>query len=130
MSSTVRSKTAAFTVHKLASSLFRIVETDDVYSEHPFIYVKFLPGILVIVDTGCGGRTTKPDIEVTRLREFIETWPVPELGGEPLNPGGQRSYIIVCTHCHYDHIREFWSISTLFIGFVDIISTVCHDSCY
>lgn len=109
ISKTELHKTAAFTAQRIASSLFLIVETDDVFGEHPYIYAKFLPGILVVVDTGCGGRTTKPDTDVTSLREFIETWPVEDNDGRPLNPGGEREYIVICTHCHYDHIREFLS---------------------
>ena len=100
-------KTTAFTARRKAPSLFLIVETDDIFNERPFIYVKFLPGVLVVVDTGCGGRTNEPDIDIRSLREFIETWPLEDNGNSPLNAGGERKYTIVCTHCHYDHIREF-----------------------
>lgn len=40
----------------------------------------------------------------TRLRDYLENCSVQANGDAPLNPGGRRRYIIICTHCHYDHI--------------------------
>jgi glyoxylase-like metal-dependent hydrolase (beta-lactamase superfamily II) len=37
------------------------------------------------------------------LREYLENFPIPSNRGAPLNPKGARQYIIICTHCHYDH---------------------------
>jgi len=85
-----------------------IKEYDDIYSEHPFIYVKLVPSSsVVVVDTGCGGASTEPDTQITSLREFIETVGLDENEGKPLNEGGKMQYIVVTTHCHYDHIRMY-----------------------
>lgn len=102
-------RTAAFTAERLTHSVFKIVEYDDIFSEHPFIYAKIFPEVIVIIDSGCGGASNNPDIEVKSLREFVETWPVVDNADVPLNPDGKRKYIVVCTHCHYDHIREFFT---------------------
>ncbi|KAI5118037.1 hypothetical protein M0805_009219 [Coniferiporia weirii] len=99
-----KKKTAAFTATRLTATVFKIVEYDDIYAEHPFIYVKVLPDVVLLVDTGCGGVSDDTDVDVTSLREFVETWPIADNGGSPLNAGGARKYIVVCTHCHYDHI--------------------------
>jgi glyoxylase-like metal-dependent hydrolase (beta-lactamase superfamily II) len=106
-------KIAAFKAERLTPTVFKIVEFDDVFSEHPFIYVKVLEDVIVVVDTGCGGRSATCDVDVTSLRKFIEEWGVEDNGGRPLNEGGKRRYIVVCTHCHYDHIRELNFISPL-----------------
>lgn len=105
--STPQKRVAAFTATRLTPTIFKIVEYDDIYSEHPFIYAKVLDKIVVLVDTGCGGATDNSEINVTSLREFIETWPIADNGNKPLNMNGARKYIIICTHCHYDHIRQF-----------------------
>lgn len=101
--------TPYFSCTRLNSTTFVIHERDE-WEEHPFIYVKICddPPVVVLSDTGCGGgRTDHPNF--ANLRDFIETYPIPENGGKPLNPrksNGQlsRTYSIICTHCHYDHI--------------------------
>lgn len=75
----------------------------------PFIYAKIYASVIVLVDTGCGGAAKDPSVELTSLREFIETYPAKENDGKPLNPNGQRGYAVICTHCHYDHIGEYLS---------------------
>ncbi|KAJ3866219.1 Metallo-hydrolase/oxidoreductase [Lentinula novae-zelandiae] len=74
-----------------------------------------MAGTIILIDTGCGGASNDPEVRVTNVREFIETVDVPENGGRPLNgldnqsglEGGKRmGYIVVLTHCHYDHIRN------------------------
>lgn len=99
----------AFTAHRLTPSTFLIKEWDDIWVEHPFIYAKIVPAAqtILLLDTGCGGKTDNPDIGLKDLRTFIETVPVNDNGGKPLNPGGKLSYIVVQSHCHYDHIRTW-----------------------
>ncbi|KIJ67068.1 hypothetical protein HYDPIDRAFT_58724, partial [Hydnomerulius pinastri MD-312] len=96
----------AFTARRLTSSTFLITEWDDIFIEHPFIYAKIVSSAqtILILDTGCGGATHNPDIGLKSLREFIETIGVEDNGGEPLNPGGKMAYVVVQSHCHYDHI--------------------------
>ncbi|KAG2133646.1 Metallo-hydrolase/oxidoreductase [Suillus bovinus] len=96
----------AFTARRLTQTTFLIVEWDDIFNEHPFIYAKVVPSAktILIMDTGCGGATHNPQIGLKSLREFIETVAVPDNNGKPLNEGGKMKYIVVESHCHYDHI--------------------------
>jgi phosphoribosyl 1,2-cyclic phosphodiesterase len=82
-------------------------EYNDIYGENPHIYVKLIPSesTILVIDTGCGGATIDQDIEVTSLRTYIEEIKLKCNSGEPLNPASRRmDYIIIPTHCHYDHI--------------------------
>lgn len=97
--------TTCFTCTRLNRTTFLIVE-DDQYRERPFVYAKIFPSVVVLIDTGCGGAAKDPSVQLSSLREFIETYPVEDNEGRPLNSGGQKGYAVVCTHCHYDHIGE------------------------
>ncbi|KAH8107565.1 Metallo-hydrolase/oxidoreductase [Phellopilus nigrolimitatus] len=110
--SAARKKTAAFTAARLTSTVFKIVEYDDIYEEHPYIYAKLLPSVLLLIDSGCGGASNDPNVDVTSLREFVETWPVEDNDDAPLNEHGKRKYVVVCTHCHYDHILALEQFAT------------------
>lgn len=83
-------------------------EYNDIYEEHPQIYVKLVPSAhtILIIDTGCGGATVDPGIEITSLRKFIEEVKLDCNGGAALNEGKDMEYIVVLSHCHYDHIRK------------------------
>ena len=106
MSTSVRSEfslpTTSFVSRRVNSSTFLICE-DDYYGEQPYIYVKLYDDYLLITDTGCNSPRTKKQA-LTSLREYLETYPDPLNNQRCLNPGGTKQYIIVCTHCHYDHI--------------------------
>lgn len=99
----------AFTARRLTQTTFLIIEWDDIYNEHPFIYAKVVPSAntILILDTGCGGATHNIDITLKSLRKFIETVAIPDNNHKPLNEGGKMKYIVVESHCHYDHIRMF-----------------------
>ena len=103
---TASGERTAFAARRLTRSTFLIVE-DDEYREEPFIYVKLVPAArtIVILDTGCGGKPRDPDAKVTSLRDFVERVPVEDNDNRPLNPGGKMEYIVVLSHCHFDHIR-------------------------
>ncbi|KAH7408798.1 beta-lactamase-like protein [Phaeosphaeria sp. MPI-PUGE-AT-0046c] len=107
-----------FSARRLNASTFLIVE-DDKWGEYPLIYAKVYDGVVVLVDTGCGGAARDEGVEVKRLREFLETVPVQDVDGDadggeegdgersnarPINEVGKRGYVVLCTHCHYDHI--------------------------
>jgi glyoxylase-like metal-dependent hydrolase (beta-lactamase superfamily II) len=83
-------------------------EYNDIYDEHPQIFVKLFPLVqtILVIDTGCGGATGDRDTEITSLRKYIEEVELDCNGGKPLNEGGRMEYVVVATHCHYDHIRE------------------------
>lgn len=100
---------SSFTCTRLNSTTFVIHEKDR-YEEHPFIYVKTYENIpvLVLSDTGCGGGNDEQR-HCGNLKEFLENSPVSLNNGNPLNPRDSsgkpmKKYIIICTHCHYDHI--------------------------
>jgi glyoxylase-like metal-dependent hydrolase (beta-lactamase superfamily II) len=92
----------SFIDRRVNSSTILIIE-DDEYGEHPHIYVKIYPKHLLIADTGCNTPRSKEHI-LTSLRQYLETYPLPSNYHQPLNPNGQKKYIILCSHCHFDHI--------------------------
>lgn len=96
------SPTTSFVARQINHSTFLIVE-DDSYSEQPYIYVKVYPYHLLITDTGCNSPRCKSP-EITSLRQFLETCSLSVNNGQALNPQGKRRYVIICSHCHYDHI--------------------------
>lgn len=120
----------AYTARRLNPTTFLIVH-DDSYSEHPFIYAKLYPHLIVLIDTGCGRIAPANDAARFKdLREFLEGCPVADNGGVPLNAGdggvardsdggeegegegkGKRKYLIVTTHCHYDHVMGITSFN-------------------
>ncbi|TFK40308.1 beta-lactamase-like protein [Crucibulum laeve] len=97
---------AAFEATRLTASTFLIKEYDDIYSEHPHIYAKVVPeaNTVLLIDSGCGGASNNSDIQITSLREFIEKVGLSDNEGKPLNEDGKMKYVVVTTHCHYDHI--------------------------
>ncbi|RDW87541.1 hypothetical protein BP5796_03235 [Coleophoma crateriformis] len=95
-------QTTSFISRRLNATTFLILE-DDAYGEQPHIYVKVYPTHLLINDTGCN-TPRKKHLAVTSLRGFLEECPIPSNDNQVLNPGGQKGYIIICSHCHYDHI--------------------------
>ncbi|EEY21458.1 conserved hypothetical protein [Verticillium alfalfae VaMs.102] len=94
--------TPAFSCQRLNSTTF-VVQENDKWSEEPLIYVKTYPHDIVLIDSGCGGSSETPTIDLT-LKVYLETVPVPDNEGLPLNRSGVRPYTIISTHCHYDHI--------------------------
>ena len=97
-----------FSCTRVNATTFVIVENDQ-YAEHPFIYVKTYKDIVVLSDTGCGGSADASNPSQSALRDFIETSPIDLNGNCPLNPRKEdgkpsKKYLVICTHCHYDHI--------------------------
>jgi glyoxylase-like metal-dependent hydrolase (beta-lactamase superfamily II) len=95
-----------FHCQRLNETTFIIVE-DDKWRETPFIYAKIYSAVIVLFDTGCGGASMDPDVQLKTLRNFIETYPVSANGHKPLNPAAEKEYVVICTHCHYDHIGRY-----------------------
>jgi glyoxylase-like metal-dependent hydrolase (beta-lactamase superfamily II) len=92
-----------FTCTRLGASTFLIIE-DDKWDKEPYIYVKINLSFLVLIDTGCGGAAKNEAAEFTSLREYLRHFQSQTTKSQPLNPGSKKSYIVVCTHCHFDHI--------------------------
>ncbi|KAF2868789.1 hypothetical protein BDV95DRAFT_461538, partial [Massariosphaeria phaeospora] len=95
-----------FTVRKLNSTTYLIRENDR-FGEFPHIYVKICsqtdvrgqrPSVLLINDTGVGTSVPSHDESeppVWNIKSFID---------RHFNPGGETPYLVVLSHCHYDHI--------------------------
>lgn len=78
-----------FTGTRLNQTTFRLVE-EDRHIERPIVYVKLYPTGVVVIDTGCNNpRNAK--LPVTNLRQFIETVPIDQNKGMPLNPDGSQN---------------------------------------
>lgn len=92
----------SFISSRVNSSTFLIIE-DDSYGEQPYIYVKVYPDHLLITDTGCNSPRSK-NRSLISLRQYLETFPLSWNNRQPLNPNGVKAYVILCSHCHYDHI--------------------------
>ncbi|KAH9838421.1 Metallo-hydrolase/oxidoreductase [Rhodofomes roseus] len=97
---------SAFEAYRLTNTTFLIIEVDDIYSEHPYIYAKLVPeaDTILLLDTGCGSASSDRTVEITSLRAFLERVPVAENGGRPINDGARMRYVVALSHCHYDHI--------------------------
>lgn len=93
-----------FTCTRLNPSTFLIIEADN-YGELPFIYAKIYasPPLVVLSDVGCGTTSCAASTAQTSLRQYLESYPTPSNNGQPLN-AQKAPYLIICTHCHYDHI--------------------------
>lgn len=100
--SDLRLYSTSFVSRRLNPSTF-VLSEDDSYGEQPYIYVKLGFNSVIITDTGCNSPRDKT-IKLTSLRQFIEEYPIPSYNNQSLNPNGEKPYIIICTHCHYDHI--------------------------
>jgi glyoxylase-like metal-dependent hydrolase (beta-lactamase superfamily II) len=113
------SLTTCFNTTRLNSTTF-VIREEDIYNDQPLIYVKIFsePPLLLLSDTGSGGHGMSPSIQVTSLRHYLETVPVSSNSDKPLNPSGTLPYLIICTHCHNDHI----------LGIPDFITSTCNTT--
>jgi len=48
---------------------------------------------------------TSATVRYTHLREYLEHYSLPCNNNVPLNPGGERRYLIIISHCHYGKRR-------------------------
>ncbi|KAK5734079.1 hypothetical protein LTR17_009206 [Elasticomyces elasticus] len=96
---------SSFTTKRINATTF-VIREDDAFEEHPLIYAKLYPkaSVIVLSDTGCDEPSEKhKNDRYIHLREYLERCPIPDNNNQPLNPDGKLKYIIICTHCHYDH---------------------------
>jgi glyoxylase-like metal-dependent hydrolase (beta-lactamase superfamily II) len=96
------SPSTSFISRRVNNSTFLVIE-DDGYGEQPYIYIKIYEQYLLLTDTGCNSPRSKTP-SLTSLRQYLETSPVSANKDRCLNPYGRKKYIIICSHCHYDHI--------------------------
>jgi len=108
------SPSTSFACRRVNESTILIIE-DDEYGEEPHIYVKVYSNHLVIADTGCNTPRLKKT-SMFSLREYLETFLLPLNNHQALNPDGKKQYIIICSHCHYDHIpRGGWKLDPVHV---------------
>lgn len=134
MPQVVSDMSTPFTVSRVNSTTWAICENDS-YGEHPIIYCLIHPTLplIIISDTGCdspnkskknGKCFTIPYLDqlltplltakYVHLLDFLRHYPIPENSHQPLDAHpGERSYIIICTHCHFDHINGIEQFATL-----------------
>ncbi|CZT22123.1 uncharacterized protein RCC_07992 [Ramularia collo-cygni] len=106
MPSSEREVSSSFSAKRINSTTC-VIQEDDVFREHPLIYVKIHPKVPIIIlsDTGCDEPSEgKKHARFTQLRDYIENCPVTCNNDKPMNPHGERQYYIISTHCHYDHL--------------------------
>ena len=99
--------------HSHVSSTWLIRE-HDIYGEYPHIYAKFCingskkHGVIVLSDTGCGTEVPNPQsgqsTQSKALRQQPLTWNIRTFLEYTINPHGLIPYLVMTTHCHYDHI--------------------------
>ncbi|TKA74056.1 hypothetical protein B0A55_05779 [Friedmanniomyces simplex] len=97
--------TSSFSTERINATTF-VIREDDAFKEHPLIYAKLHPKVPVIVlsDTGSDEPSEEhKNDKYIHLRAHLEHCPIPDNSNQPLNPRGKLKYIIICTHCHYDH---------------------------
>ncbi|PQE21770.1 Metallo-beta-lactamase domain-containing 2 protein [Rutstroemia sp. NJR-2017a WRK4] len=94
--------TTSFVSRRVNPSTFVVSEDDD-FGEQPYIYIKIYAKFIVVTDSGCNKPRNK-DVQISSLRQYIEEYPIASNSNASLNPGGEKAYIIICSHCHYDHI--------------------------
>lgn len=99
-------------VSRLNDSTHLIVHNDSYY-EYPFIYIKLYPSLplAVIIDTGCGAKPSKEGSPAQEIKDFIQS---AILQDNPPTPDHDAEYnfLVVCTHCHFDHIGGIQAFST------------------
>src|SRR5436305_7453391 len=111
-----------FSIRQLNPSTHLIRETDE-YFEFPHIYAKtvFLtkgsirPALIILSDTGCGTNLNpRPNFSAVIRPEPIwsgshqprpdHNYNLANFLRATINPNGEIPYLVVTTHCHYDHI--------------------------
>ena len=77
-----------------------LVVHNDKYYEFPYIYVKLYSHLhlAVVFDTGCGTKYSKSHEQPTELKTFIEERILPK------SSSSDYRFMVICTHCHFDHI--------------------------
>lgn len=97
----------AYTCSQLNPSTYLIIH-NDTFKEYPYIYVKIYPSplnLIVIFDTGCGTANTQHDATPQDLKDFIkQTFLDTQLNSVDHSSDPNWEYIVICTHCHFDHI--------------------------
>lgn len=99
-----------------ASSSTYVIREKDVFGEYPNIYAKVyfknptrLPLVIILSDTGTGRNQKNEGHEkdfsnALRLPSSPQYWNIATFLSTVLNPGHDAPYVVLTTHCHFDHI--------------------------
>ena len=113
-------------IHCSPNSAFSawLIREHDEYGEYPHIYAKLcqIPNtdsagtnasVIVLSDTGCGTDVHNSSFD-DRLASISqrqpESWNIATFLEYAINPGGRIPYLVISTHCHYDHILGFYKL--------------------
>lgn len=100
-----------------SSSSTYLIRERDKYGEYPNVYAKVyfklptrLPTLIILSDSGTG-LDTKNDMTLhydagnhPQDSQLPSSWNIATFLRSTLNPGHAAPYIVLTTHCHYDHI--------------------------
>nr|OQO27366.1 hypothetical protein B0A51_05071 [Rachicladosporium sp. CCFEE 5018] len=92
--------TPTYTISRLNATTHLIIHNDRFF-EFSYIYVKVYDNLklAVVIDTGCGAKSTKGTRGQTDLKAFVDDNVLPTSRDEK-----QWNFVVICTHCHFDHI--------------------------
>ena len=99
-----------------------LIREHDKYGEYPHISAKLCEApssseadtkarVIVLSDTGCGTDVRNSD-SGRRLcsREQPRSWNILTFLEYTINPNGRIPYLVITTHCHYDHILGLYKL--------------------
>ncbi|KAJ6028847.1 hypothetical protein N7540_004423 [Penicillium herquei] len=101
-----------FHVRRLNESIYVFREHDN-YDQYPNIYAKIcsapdengsLSSVIVLSDAGCATSIKNPDFDYSKDPKTPEYWNIYTALKQTINPDGQFPYLVITTHCHFDHI--------------------------
>ena len=78
--------------------------------------------VIVLSDTGCATNVRNPDYQTPMVPQAPEYWNLRTVLELTINPDGRFPYLVMTTHCHYDHIMG--------IGLLDRSTTTVLSSAY
>lgn len=104
-------------IHQTESSRTFVIRENDRFGEYPNIFVKCQYVVssdtlraVVLSDSGTG-LNQQSTSQLTRPRRFHgATWNIASVLAHTINPEHAAPYIVVTTHCHFDHICGIQSL--------------------
>ncbi|KAJ5273894.1 hypothetical protein N7478_009019 [Penicillium angulare] len=104
-----------FHVRRLNKSIYLFREHDN-YGQFPNIYAKICStsdangtsssptSVIVLSDAGCATSIKNPEYDISKDPSTPKYWNIYTVLKHTINPHGQLPYLVITTHCHFDHI--------------------------
>ncbi|KAF7557739.1 hypothetical protein G7Z17_g475 [Cylindrodendrum hubeiense] len=107
-----------FSARRLTETIFLFRENDG-YGQYPNILAKICmsdsfdsrdpattlaAGVIVLSDAGCATNVKNPYYGTPGNSDMPEKWNLNTVLKYTINPGGQLPYLVITSHCHFDHI--------------------------